>query len=53
MAEPKSITPKPIQVNFRAHPALVQRAAARARHNGVTLSELIRNAMIREVQDAA
>lgn len=53
MAAPKRGSGKGALVNFRANPSLVARATARAQSNGITLSELIRTAVIREVQDAA
>lgn len=40
-------------VRFRANEELVAQAEAKARRSGMTLSELIRQAMRRELQDAA
>lgn len=40
-------------VQFRVNPVLVAEAEAKARREGMTLSELIRQAVRREVREAA
>ena len=40
-------------VRFRANEALVAQAEAKARREGMTLSELMRHALRREVREAA
>lgn len=44
---------QPLTLRFRASPTLAARAAARAQAEGMTLSELVRHALRRELQDAA
>ena len=40
-------------VTFRASPAIVASAEAKARREGMSLSELMRHALRRELRDAA